>query len=667
MRTDDRDREEIRREQMAVRPRFRPQEPFEPLPTRTPVTPPPEVRISVPLDGLNLQQDWAWCKKCEGLFFGPGVSSSRCPIGGTHTPPLESQSGNYSLPYNAAPDPSRQSDWRWCNKCQGLFYGPGAASSLCPAGGTHAPAAESGSWDYSLPHNVAPNTFRQSDWRWCNKCQGLFYGRYVANSACMAGGTHAPAAESGSWDYSLLASPFIDPRVTPPPVPPPPPRVLSSSRTLVDTVALRFDPVTHPYIFSAGAGTQGGAEVERIVLRYPPDDPNGRQHSYFRDQTKPNRFFFLPDSFKLARTRIAPFVPAMTIRPVQNENPEQRDLIEIFAELRPDLDGARLLAAKVALRAHIPVSSATTGNEPELESLTAQAQVELSVLRSGLVQTVKTDSLVDLGNGFSIHEYVAQKDFQQIFAALKSTRDVPLFRGQVVVSTDLSAPDLIPVNIRFADMEGEVFLYKEQTNSTAGTVTATLQNATESPFGIEALPVWLRRAGVQVQGRIDGLDLSTPVVLQPSASIEITIHPSQPLPGEGGIDAIFDISQIHGLPDHKKIWDYIIDESVLPAGSRTITVSGAPTAFAEGQPPDERVTSIGLEFQNNVTVTLDASHLNTQVSVPTSLYEQLFPSTPPKTTPYWYRQTIFYESGRIADSDWRQDNSAFLPVPKGGN
>ena len=664
MKADDRDREEVRRERLVARPQFRPQRPFKPLPTHTPVTPPPKVHISIPLDGLSLQQDWAWCKKCQGLFYGPNVSSSRCPVGGTHTPPPESQSGNYSLPYNAAPDPSRQSGWRWCNKCQGLFYGPGATSSLCPAGSTHAPPAESGSWDYCLLHNVPPDSSRQSDWRWCNKCQGLFYGRHVEPSRCMAGGTHAPAAASGSGDYSLLARPF-DPRVTTPP-PPPPPRVLPSSRDLNDSVALRFDPVTHPYIFSENAGTQGGAEIERIVLPYPPDNPNRRLHSYFRDQTKPNRFYFLPDSFKLARTRTAPFVPAMMIRPVQGENPDKKDHIEIFAELRPDLDGARLLAAKAALRAHIPVSSATTNNEPELESLIAHAKVELGVLRSGLVQTVETDSVVDLGNGFSIHEYVAQKDFQQIFAALKATRDVPLFRGQVVVSTDLSAPDLIPVIIRFADMEGEVFQYEEQTDSATGTVRVVLRNATESPFGIEALPVWLRRAGVQVQGRIDGLDLSTPVVLQPNASIDITIHPSQPLPGEGTIDAIFDISQVHGLPDNKKIYDYIVDESVLPAGSRTITVEGVSTAFAEGKPPDERVTLIGLEFQNNVTVTLDASNLKKQVSVPTSLYEQLFPSTPPKTTPYWYRQTILYESGRrSADTEWRQESSAFLWVPAG--
>jgi Putative peptidoglycan binding domain len=40
-----------------------------------------------------------------------------------------------------------QEGWRWCFKCQGLFYGPSAASSRCPAGGAHIV----GHWNYHLP------------------------------------------------------------------------------------------------------------------------------------------------------------------------------------------------------------------------------------------------------------------------------------------------------------------------------------------------------------------------------------------------------------------------------------------------------------------------------------------------------------------------------------
>jgi hypothetical protein len=181
------------------------------LGVHVPVVPdevPPEYFVQIEVvDGgtqtLLLQSNWRWCDKCQGLFFGGGQAESNCPGGGTHADPAQSGSGNYSLPHQAPPSPSRQSEWRWCNKCQGLFYGPAATMSSCPAGGTHSPQAQSGSGNYSLPHNMPPRLDSQSDWRWCNKCQGLFFGGGQAESNCPGGGMHADPAQSGSGNYSL--------------------------------------------------------------------------------------------------------------------------------------------------------------------------------------------------------------------------------------------------------------------------------------------------------------------------------------------------------------------------------------------------------------------------------------------------------------------------------
>jgi hypothetical protein len=155
------------------------------------------------VDQLTLQSEWRWCDKCQGLFFGPAVANSSCPTGGTHDPAALSGSGNYSLPHNVAPDPTRQTDWRWCDKCQGLFFGPNVTNSRCPTGATHTPPEQSHSGNYSLPHNVAPDPSRQSDWRWCDKCQGLFFGPNVASSRCPTGATHTPPEQSHSGNYSL--------------------------------------------------------------------------------------------------------------------------------------------------------------------------------------------------------------------------------------------------------------------------------------------------------------------------------------------------------------------------------------------------------------------------------------------------------------------------------
>jgi len=152
---------------------------------------------------LPMQPDWRWCDKCQGLYFGGGWANSRCPAGDTHRPADQSHSGDYSLPMDAIAAADRQSGWRWCDRCQGLFYGPAVASSRCPAGGTHAAPGQSGSSDYSPFHNVAPNPSRQAEWRWCDKCHGMFFGPGTANSRCPAGDTHRPPEQSHSGNYSL--------------------------------------------------------------------------------------------------------------------------------------------------------------------------------------------------------------------------------------------------------------------------------------------------------------------------------------------------------------------------------------------------------------------------------------------------------------------------------
>jgi hypothetical protein len=138
------------------------------------------------------QADWRWCAKCRGLFFG-GNAGSRCPAGGAHT---SAGSGNYSLPYASAAI-AGQPSWRWCRKCQGLFFGANRGSR-CPAGGAH---DGTGSGDYELMQTVPPVT--QTGWRFCRRCAGLFFGA-SPGAVCPAGGAHDP---SQSGDYLLLVDP----------------------------------------------------------------------------------------------------------------------------------------------------------------------------------------------------------------------------------------------------------------------------------------------------------------------------------------------------------------------------------------------------------------------------------------------------------------------------
>lgn len=136
------------------------------------------------------QGDWRWCRKCQGLFFG-GNPGPVCPTGGAHE---RTASGDYSLVVNS-PWVAGQSNWRWCHKCQGLFFG-GNQASVCPAGGAH---DSGGSGNYTLLNNI-PQASGQHGWSWCHKCQGLFFSGNPG-PVCPAGGGHE---RTGSGDYSLL-------------------------------------------------------------------------------------------------------------------------------------------------------------------------------------------------------------------------------------------------------------------------------------------------------------------------------------------------------------------------------------------------------------------------------------------------------------------------------
>ena len=141
------------------------------------------------------QSDWRWCDKCQGLFFAGGNTLGACPAGGAHN---DTGSGDYTLAQsgNGQSDSKCQPDWRWCNRCQGLFFAGNNTLGACPAGGAH---NDTGSGDYKL----AMSGNGQSDWRWCNRCQGLFFAGNNTLGACPAGGAHN---DTGSGDYTLAMS-----------------------------------------------------------------------------------------------------------------------------------------------------------------------------------------------------------------------------------------------------------------------------------------------------------------------------------------------------------------------------------------------------------------------------------------------------------------------------
>ncbi|CAG8635668.1 12303_t:CDS:2 [Acaulospora colombiana] len=105
---------------------------------------------------------------------------------------------------------STQDNWRWCNKCQGLFY-HGSGNGVCPVGGSHNPDT---SGDYKLKVEANPGSNEQNNWRWCKKCQSLAYdgsGTPVDSSPSGAGATAAKDSSTPRLHSALRATTTIPP------------------------------------------------------------------------------------------------------------------------------------------------------------------------------------------------------------------------------------------------------------------------------------------------------------------------------------------------------------------------------------------------------------------------------------------------------------------------
>ncbi len=147
---------------------------------------------------LPSQNNWRWCQKCQGLFFSGNPDQGVCPAGGVHD---ASRSGAYLMTFGAGGE-GMQAAWRWCHKCQGLFFSGNPDQGVCPAGGVH-DASRSGAY---LMTFGAGGEGMQAAWRWCHKCQGLFFSGNPNQGACPAGAAHDPS-RSGAYSMRFEISP----------------------------------------------------------------------------------------------------------------------------------------------------------------------------------------------------------------------------------------------------------------------------------------------------------------------------------------------------------------------------------------------------------------------------------------------------------------------------
>jgi hypothetical protein len=131
------------------------------------------------------QANWRRCTKCFAMFWldphGNPASTGRCPGGGLHA---------VTLGVNLSPrhvwreeDKHNQRRWRFCVKCHGLFFDRyiGHGKGACPAGdGGHSALG----LEFVLPFGLDETPTQQSQWRFCEKCFVLYYDGFPDKGKC---------------------------------------------------------------------------------------------------------------------------------------------------------------------------------------------------------------------------------------------------------------------------------------------------------------------------------------------------------------------------------------------------------------------------------------------------------------------------------------------------
>jgi len=127
------------------------------------------------------QTDWRWCNRCQCLFYAGNYTTGWCTQGGGHD-----YRDSYRYRCNYGSGSQGHSRWRWCNKCQSLFYGGTSSRGRCPAGGGH---DWEGSYNYFIEYGNSDDDDEQEGWRWCNKCYCMCFSGN-GNGRCPSGGRH---------------------------------------------------------------------------------------------------------------------------------------------------------------------------------------------------------------------------------------------------------------------------------------------------------------------------------------------------------------------------------------------------------------------------------------------------------------------------------------------
>jgi hypothetical protein len=171
--------------------------------------------FAIPLKptGVQGQDAWNFCTKCNGMFFNGYSTKGVCPgpgPGDGH----QAAGFDFVLPFQPTAVQGQPS-WRFCQNCFCLFFKDEHSSfrGVCPMTGQgHSDAG----FVFVLPFvpdpSIGGGPEGQRSWRYCAKCAGLFFDGYSQKGVCagaMGGGfrLHPVLKENGDFDPFVAQDP----------------------------------------------------------------------------------------------------------------------------------------------------------------------------------------------------------------------------------------------------------------------------------------------------------------------------------------------------------------------------------------------------------------------------------------------------------------------------
>lgn len=445
---------------------------------------------------------------------------------------------------------------------------------------------------------------------------------------------------------------FPTPRTPPPPATP---RYRKTERVLDQTLAFFFEPALNAHVFE-GLGTMTPGANTGLLRRVISWD--GQAHIYYQDGGARNVFYYLPDTFRIARRPTAPHEPLMSVRFDSEDGSREKMQVTISYCAIPSINRERLAAAVTEMKALVPPDILTGSSGIELEPLLPDPSKMVLKLAypgaeaSGGPFAPRPGAAVDLRSGIVDALTMNVEQFRALFDAMFS-------RGQLLFSGALEfdmggTGEQIPFQLRFHSLSEP---FARWSSSTAGEdAGVVLVNEIESPLRIRHLDAIIGKdSQIAVKGA-EPVAGSYPVDMAAGQTAEFRVR--QP----GGTIQDLDFSEVECVPEREAIYNLVLDPSTIPAYLREIKVKTFKPTFAE-QPdkPQTQIMSVVVDFQGGASVELTADAPEVTVKVPVPLAGFIMGRE--EVLQYQYKVTVARLNGATTDNEWRKGESGILFPP----